>query len=211
MRRGAAKRALSRLAAMAGRPQIALLACLCAAVPAGCGSNEEGTIPSSNSQQMITLLDAVDEDVASGDCDLAESHAREFVDAVNLLPAEVDDEVKGGLQDAAARLVDLSTDPDQCEATTGDSGVGGVDPTTETTTTTTPPPTTETTTDTDDEEDQPPPPDDNSGEGGGGPGSSGGGGGSGGDPGSEGEVTIEPPSDEGPTSGGIGGDKDQQP
>ena len=195
---------------MPGRPQIALLACLCAAVAAGCGSSDEGTIPSSNSEQMITLLDAVDNDVASGDCELAESHAREFVDAVNLLPAEVDDEVKGGLQEAAARLVDLSADPDQCEATTGDSGVDGVAPTTDTTTTTSAPPTTDTTTDTDADDEPPPPEEDGGGAAAAMVAAATVGGSDDGGSGSEGEVTIEPPSEDGPTSGGIGGDKDRR-
>jgi hypothetical protein len=201
------ERPVSRLAAMPGRIQITLLACLCAAFLAGCGSDVEGTIPNSNSDELISLLDGIEEDVAGGNCELAQDHANEFVDAVNRLPAEVDDEVKGGLQDAAARLEDLSKDQSQCEDTTGETGFDELEPTTAPTTTTTPT-TTETTTEPEEEEDdeEEPPPAENGDNGGGPPGGGppasppGGGGG-------EGTVTIEPPSDDDPTSGGIGGDK----
>lgn len=198
---------MSRLAAMPGRIQITLLACLCAAALAGCGSDVEGTIPKSNSDDLINLLDGIEENVAGGNCEIAQEQANEFVDAVNDLPAEVDDEVKGGLQDAAARLEDLSNEPSECEETTGETGFDELEPTPAPTTTTTPT-TTETTTEPEEEEDdeEEPPPAENGDNGGGpprgGPPASPPGGGGG-----EGTVTIEPPSEDDPTSGGIGGDK----
>ncbi len=115
---------------MAGRLQLTLLAGICAAAIAGCGSNDEGTIPAADSEQLTTLLDAVEGDVASGDCDVAEKRAQQFVDQVNLLPAEVEDKVKGGLQEAAARLRELVSESGQCEQTTGPSGESGAEPTT---------------------------------------------------------------------------------
>jgi cobalamin biosynthesis protein CobT len=216
MRRPGTHRPVSRLAAMPGRTQITLLACLCAAVLAGCGSDEEGTIPQDNSAQLIDRLDAVEERVAAGDCESAQQQADAFVAEVNELPAEVDDEVKGGLQDGADRLVELSND--QCEDTTGETGFDNLEPTTTTPTTTTPTTTETTTTETDEEttttetaeedgeedaeEQQPTPPEDAGGgpdTGGGPPISPPGGGG--------GEGTVPIPGDDEPTSGGIGGDK----
>jgi hypothetical protein len=200
---------------MPGSPKIGLLACVCtlALALAGCGSDDEGgTIPSTDSENLISLLDAVEDNVAGGNCELAQKQAEEFVDAVNALPAEVGEEVKSGLRDGGSQLAELSADPSECEDTTGDSGLGGVEPEPEPepeTTTTTEETTTEestTTTDTeDDSEEPPPPPDDDQGD------SGGGGEGGGGSGGGEGTVTIEPPADDDPTSGGIGGDKGKRP
>jgi hypothetical protein len=208
MRRPGTERPVSRLAAMPGRIQITLLACLCAAILTGCGSDEQGTIPNSNSEQLMGLLDGIEENVAGGNCELAQEQANEFVDAVNQLPAEVDDEVKGGLQDAAAQLVELSNDRSECEDTTGETGFDELEPTTTTTTpTTTETTTTETEEEPEEDEEQQqgqpqgPPEGQGGGQGGGPPVSPPGGGGG------EGTVTIEPPSEEDPTSGGIGGDK----
>jgi hypothetical protein len=215
MLRGAL-RPLSRLAAMRGRTQITLLACVCAAALAGCGSEDEGTIPQDDSDRLITLLDGIDENVAGGNCDIARDQVDEFNDAVNDLPAEVDDEVKQGIQEAAGRLAELSDDPSQCDETTGETGFDQLEPTTEPTTTEAPT-TTETTT-TETEKEAPP---DTGAEDGGGPSQGpGGGGASGPGPGGggptsgetgEGEVTIEPGTEEPPTSGGIGEQKVPRP
>jgi hypothetical protein len=201
---------------MPGRPQITLLACLFAVALAGCGSDEEGTIPDRNSEQLVTILDGIEDNVAAGNCELAQDQASELVNAANDLPAEVDDEVKGGIQDAAHRVEEFTTEPSQCEETTGESGFDELEEptttteaptTTETEQTTTETEETTTTTETaEEEQDQPSPappappapPEDGS--------DSGPGGGTG-----EGTVTIEPPSDEDPTSGGIGGEKGSKP
>jgi hypothetical protein len=211
MTRPARQRPLSRLAAMPGRPQITLLACLLAAAVGGCGSDEDGTIPSGNSETLIMLLGGIEDNVAGGNCELAQKQASEFVAEVNLLPAEVDDEVKAGLQDAARRLEDLSNDPSQCEDTTGETGFDELEPTTTepTTTTETPTTTTEpetettTTTDTEQQEEEQPEEDEEAPaptqpEDGGEDGTDGGTG--------QGTVTIEP-AEEDPTSGGIGGER----
>ena len=195
------KKAASRLAAMPGRAQISLLACLCAAALAGCGSDDGGTIPSQNSAALLSLLSGIEENVAGGNCDLAQEQAGDFVDEVNQLPADVGSEVKGALQAAAARLVDLAADPEQCEAITGDTGLGGVqstpvEPTTEPEVTTTEEMTTETTT-------EPPPDegDDDSDDGGGPPETP---------PGQDGTPPGQSDGDEGGGSGGvgIGGDRE---
>jgi hypothetical protein len=190
---------------MPGRPKIALLACVGALVIAlsGCGSDDEGgTIPSDASDNLISLLDAVEDNVAGGNCELARKQADEFVDAVNALPADVGEEVKSGLRDGGSQLAELSADPSECEETTGESGFDELEPEPEPTTTTEDTTTEESTTTTTTEEDpeeEPPPPEDDDGD------SGSGGGGSGSD--GEGSVTIEPPADDDPTSGGIGGDK----
>jgi hypothetical protein len=204
------KRSVSRLAAMPGRPQLSLLACLLAVALGGCGSDEEGTIPESNSNDLLTLLDGIEQSVAGGNCDVAQKQADEFVDAVNQLPAEVDDEVKGGIQEAAAQLRELSNEPSQCEDTTGPTDFENLEPTTTTPTTTEPPTTTETkdttttTTTEPEEEEQAPPEEEPPSENGGGPPS---GAPPAGTPPGQGEVEIEPPSEDEPTSGGIGGEK----
>ncbi len=136
----------SRLGAMPARAKISLLACVCAVTLAGCGSSEQGTIPPANSAQMITLLAAVEKNAGSGDCELAQRQADEFKHAVDLLPAEVDDEVKRGLFDVAENLIELTQDPSQC-VDQGASGATGLVPTTDTSTTSVPP-TTQTTTTT---------------------------------------------------------------
>jgi hypothetical protein len=160
---------------------------------------------------LIGHLDAIEDGVAAGDCDMAQQQADEFVAAVNDLPAEVDDEVKRGLQEAAERLEDLSNDRSQCEETTG-ATLDNLEPTTTAPTTTTPTTTETTTTETEEEPEedeeqqqgqpQGPPEDQDGGQGGGPPVSPPGGGGG------EGTLTIpEATSEEPPTSGGIGGDK----
>ena len=63
MRRPGTKGPVSRLAAMPGRPQIALLACLSAVALGGCGSDEEGTIPVGNSNQLVQILDGIEDNV----------------------------------------------------------------------------------------------------------------------------------------------------
>ncbi len=60
---------------MPGRTKITLLACLCAAVVAGCGSDGDGTIPPENAQTMIALLDGVENNAQDGSCDLAQAQA----------------------------------------------------------------------------------------------------------------------------------------
>ena len=181
---------------MPGRAQITLLAGLCAAAIAGCGSDEAGTIPAQNSEQLTSLLDAIESDVATGDCDLAQQHAQEFVDNVNLLSADVDREVKGALQEAGARLSELSTDPSQCE-TTGTTDLGGVEPAE----TTSEPPVTETSTTTTTTDEEPPPEETGGDDGGQGPPETPPGQG-GTPPGQEGSG-----GDDGSSSGGIGGEK----
>ena len=88
MRRPGTNRPVSRLAAMPGRPQIALLACLSAVALGGCGSDEEGTIPVGNSNQLVQILEGIEDNVAGGNCELAQDQANELVDAANALPAE---------------------------------------------------------------------------------------------------------------------------
>jgi hypothetical protein len=157
-------RGLTTLAPMPGRLREAVLAAVIASVLAGCGSDdEEGTIPPESSESMIAQLDAVEQSVASGDCDEATSRAEDLSDLVNDLPADVGIETKEALRGAAANLASLTADPAQCQPS-GATGETGVEPTTEetepTTTTTTETKTTDEETPTTDEgpddEEQPP-------------------------------------------------------
>ena len=129
-------RPASRLAAMLRRATKPLLVLVSAALIAGCGSDEPGTIPDDNANVLIDLVNAVEEAVAEGDCDAAQQNADEFEAAVDNLPAEVDDEVKDGLRQAGDRMAELSREPDQCDSDTGPTGADGPEEETSTTTTT---------------------------------------------------------------------------
>jgi hypothetical protein len=154
-------RATLRLAAVSRRPLSWIALAATAAALSACGDDEEGTIAPSSADAMRAELDQVEQAQAEGLCENAQAAAIRFRNAVNQLGADVDREVKGALQGGANKLVELSSDPEQCGGTTGVQG--------ETTDTTTTPTTTETTT-----EEPPPPPtdegDDDAGQGNGPPG-----------------------------------------
>jgi len=130
------RRPLSRLAAVGGRTRISLLACLIALGLAGCGS-DDGTIPQSQSSDLLALLDNVQETADTGDCDHASEFAREFANRVDELPSDVDADVREELNKAAANLDQLAGDSSQCKPPpeTGASDTGGVLETTESTST----------------------------------------------------------------------------
>jgi len=109
------------------RGRKSLLVLVTAALLAGCGSGDEGTIPSGDADDLINLLNAVEDAVAEQDCDTAQDNANQFVTVVNNLPSEVDDEVKDGLRQAGERMTTLSRDPDQCEPEGGATGETGTD------------------------------------------------------------------------------------
>jgi hypothetical protein len=156
-----------------GRTRISLLACLFALVLAGCGS-DGGTIPENQSSDLLSLLDNVQSNAQSGDCDTASGFAQEFANRVDELPSDVDADVRQELDKAATNLDQLASDSNQCNAPEeGASGEGGFEPTTEstptveeTTSTTTEEPETTTTTTTTDEEAPTQQPSDNQGQGG---------------------------------------------
>jgi cell division septation protein DedD len=121
---------------MAGRNRKSLLVCVFALALAGCGSSNDGTIPPSDADTLLTDLAAVQSDVAAGNCDFAKQHAQEFVDAVNALPSDVDPKVSGELTKAALNLDALASDPGQCA--TGATGETTTESTTSTTETSVP-------------------------------------------------------------------------
>jgi hypothetical protein len=135
---------------MLGRTPIALLAGVFAIAIGGCGGSDGGTIPSSDSTKLLTLLSQLQSYVSTGDCALAEDAAADVTAAVKALPDGVDPEVETALTKGADNLAELTKDPTQC--TDGASGPTGVQTTettsttsTETSTTTTPTTTDETT------------------------------------------------------------------
>jgi hypothetical protein len=79
---------------------------------------------------MLGRLAAVEQAIASGDCDLAEAQATELVTEVNGLPSSVGVETKDALRQAATNVAQLATDPEECEPTgaTGESGVQTTEP-----------------------------------------------------------------------------------
>ena len=135
---------------MRSRPHICLLVCGFALAFAGCGSDDEGTIPPDDAENLLNQIEAVQAAVDENNCVLAEQHAQELIATVNNLPSDVDREVAGELTKAADNLRGMTTDPDEC--TTGASGFDGVQTTDTTDTETTEPETTVTETTTPEEE-----------------------------------------------------------
>jgi hypothetical protein len=187
--------AITRLAAMPGTnrlpPLLALLFVLAAL--SGCGSDEiSGEIPPDNATELNAALDAVRIATESSppDCEGAALGAKQFVDAVNGLPADPAAELKAELQDAGENLRTLVDQ--QCAATepTGPSGTQSQETSSTTTTTDETTTTTDETSTTTDEtstttDEQPPPGNGNGGGPPGGGGTDGGTGGTGGGTGAE--------------------------
>jgi hypothetical protein len=133
IRRAGPRTRVTRLAAMPGAIRKSLLVCVfaLALALAGCGSDDEGTIPPSDAENLLNQLAAVQSAVSEGDCDFAQEHAEEFAGAVEALPNDVEPKVAEELSKAAGNLETLAADPDQCTET-GASGEDGVEPTTPT-------------------------------------------------------------------------------
>jgi hypothetical protein len=122
-----------RLAAMPGRLRTTLLTCALAAAVGGCGSGNDGTIPKQDADNLVSVLDGIESDLAAHDCALIPQHVSAFADQVNALPQEVDDEVEKGLIQGADQLIELSKEPGQCEDVSGVSGATSTEPDTTTT------------------------------------------------------------------------------
>ena len=128
---------ITSIAPMPGSLRNAVLGAVAATVIAGCGS-DDGTIPEQTADDLLTRLEAIDEHVDQRQCDEARAQAETFSTDVEELPAEVDGEVKQGLEESADQLVNLTTS--DCEPLpTGATGAEGVttEPTEPTTTETT--------------------------------------------------------------------------
>jgi hypothetical protein len=97
------------------------LAALTAAVLAGCGSSDDKSIPPDTSGQLITQLHQVQDQVTSGNCELAQVGATQFKANVDDLPSSVDSQTSDDLTKLADNLVELTNS--QCN--TGASGVAG--------------------------------------------------------------------------------------
>jgi hypothetical protein len=151
----APKNPITRLAAMpwgVRKTSAAIGAVVLAVAVAGCGSDENGTIPPDASEDLIAQLDEVEQLVEQDNCAVAQSQAQQFRSSIDQLPAEVGTETKDELRQLADNLVSLAGNPDQCatpeEGATGETGVAEETPTTTTTTE-------QTTTDTTTEEEEP--------------------------------------------------------
>jgi hypothetical protein len=153
------QKAITRLAAMpwgVRKTSAAIGAVALAIAVAGCGSDEDKTIPPGASDQLIAQLQEVESQVSAGRCELAQGEAQNFRSSVDQLPAEVGVETKEELRELANNLVSLASDPDQCATEEGATGGQGVVPE-ETDTTTTEPTTTDTTTTEEEEPTKPEP------------------------------------------------------
>jgi hypothetical protein len=140
---------ITRLAAMPLGPRkiaAGLAVAALAAASAGCGSGDDKSIPSSESEQLIAQLNEVEAQVSAGRCELAQGGAQQFHESVDQLPSEVDSETKSDLTKLADNLVELANDPGQCGTEEGATSADGAF-TESTTTETSVPETTETTTD----------------------------------------------------------------
>jgi hypothetical protein len=145
------RRPITRLAAMLGRTRIALLAGVLTIGIAGCGG-DDGTIPQSQSEQLLNILASLQNQVDDGNCAVAESTVQQLNSAIKDLPSSVDTKVKDALERGTANLSDLTQDPQKCTSASGATGASSVettDSTSSSTSTTTPDTTTgpETTTD----------------------------------------------------------------
>ena len=125
-------RAITRLAAVL-RPGSRWLAPALAAVAvgiAGCGSDDDGTIPPASADAMIERLDQIESAVESQDCTSARTDVSQLSGTVNLLPKEVGTETKDDLRTLVTRLenllVEQCTDSDSGTSTEPDTGATGV-------------------------------------------------------------------------------------
>jgi hypothetical protein len=121
------RRPTHRLAAVSRRSASWLALAATAAALSACGNDDEGTIPPENAESLRTGLERVEAFREAGNCALLPGAAEEVQAQVNALPASVDREVKGALQQGAAQLVALADDSDQCTP----SGTTGAQETTE--------------------------------------------------------------------------------
>jgi hypothetical protein len=128
----------SSIAAMPGKPRRtlparALAAPLAAAAIAfaGCGSDDDATIPEDASENLLNRLEQVSGEVEAGRCETAAAEAEGFKTDVDGLSGKVEPEVHEALVDSADQLVELTAN--QCEETEENAtGVQGDTPTTET-------------------------------------------------------------------------------
>jgi hypothetical protein len=94
-----------------------------------CGSGDEGTIPSSSSDELLAILSDVEANFEDGVCGPAQTDATQFVVQVNGLPKEVGFEVKDSLRQAGENLVSLieteCQEPDEPSPAPPPSGATG--------------------------------------------------------------------------------------
>jgi hypothetical protein len=135
---------------MLGRTRIALLAGVLTIGIAGCGG-DDGTIPQSQSEQLLNILASLQNQVDDGNCAVAQSTVQQLNSAIQDLPSSVDTKVKDALERGTANLSDLTQDPQKCTSASGATGASGAETTDSTysTPTTTPDTTTEAETTTD--------------------------------------------------------------
>jgi hypothetical protein len=148
MRRMGTEKPVTRLAAMPFGPRriLAAVAAVAALGAAGCGSDDDKSIPPSSSDQLLTQLQSVRDQMENGDCALAQSAAIQFKSRVDDLPSDVQSDTKKDLNQLADNMIELTSDESQCVPT---GGTGETGPTsTDTDTTTTEEPTTTSTTST---------------------------------------------------------------
>jgi hypothetical protein len=111
------------------RTSLALALTACAVGVSACGSGDDGTIPSSSSEDLLAALSDVESSFNSGACQTARNDASQFVLAVNTLPKEVGFEVKDSLRQAGENLVSLieteCQEPDEPSPAPPPSGATG--------------------------------------------------------------------------------------
>ncbi len=108
---------MARLAAMSTLKGLIAAAALAAALGlSACGDDEpEPSIPSSDAQTLMATLEEIQANVDAGSCLVAGDKVDELRSEIDDLPDEVDEDLRGGLENGADRLSILVNDPDQCE------------------------------------------------------------------------------------------------
>ncbi len=135
---------MARLAAMSTLKGLIAAAALAAVVGlSACGDDEpEPSIPLSGAQTLIATLEEIQANVDAGSCLVAADKVDELRSEIDDLPDEVDEDLRGELENGADRLSILVNDPDQCErpeepeTTTEETTTEETDPTTTEETTT---------------------------------------------------------------------------
>lgn len=108
-----------------GRIALALALAAGALALSACGDDEDGTIPQSDADTLLGLVDQLEQNVADGNCSLAPGTVDQMMRAVNGLPEEVGFETKQDLRDLITNTENLVGE--QCEEESGPDGGPGPD------------------------------------------------------------------------------------
>jgi hypothetical protein len=81
------------------------------------GRDEKGLLPGDTADQIVTNLDAVKQDAASGDCTGAAAEVAAIQEQIDNLPSDVDSRLRARLEEGAQNLANVVNSPGACETT----------------------------------------------------------------------------------------------